>query len=527
MVSDPRMKTPSKYRFRLALAGLSGFVLALLVAGSLIRAPAQSISGALHGTVTDLSGAVIPGAAVEVRNLANAQIRTATTDRRGYYAVTDLAPGQYSVTISSQGFTTVTWHEVEIEVSQDRQLDNTLSVGNSTTVVEVTAAPPMLSAASSTLGQTIGAQETADLPLNGRQFTQLLLLTPGASPVEGGQQAFYTISFGAGGLSPAVNGQLGGENVFTIDGILNTHAFIQSWAISPPPDAIQEFKSQNHIADAQFGLSSGANVNLVTRNGGEKFHGGAWEFIRNQDLDTANFFDNYSGSPKPQYLQNQYGGTLGGPLTLPFYKGRERNTHFFGYYEGFHSSQGFTLYNNVPTTEELTGDFSDLLTNVQATDPSGAPLVDILGRPIFVGQLYNPYSTRLVNGQMVRDPIPGNNLSAVMPPDKAALTYLNALYPAANYGPGGNNFPNRKDDSDQVIRSNQFGVGGDHTFSNNDTVSAKFFYSQPDEIGASAVKFGAEVTENHARVIATSYTHLFSPAFLMTAHYGFSWLYYD
>ncbi len=195
-------------------------------------------------------------------------------------------------------------------------------------MVEVTAGSPMLSTASSTLGQTIGSRETVDLPLNGRQFTQLLLLTPGASPVEGGQQGFYTISFGAGGLSPAVNGQLGGQNVFTIDGILNTHAFIQSWAISPPPDAIQEFKSQNHIADAQFGLSSGANVNLVTKNGSEKFHGDAWEFVRDQDLDTAKFFDNYSGSPKPQYLQNQYGVTLGGPLALPFYKGEDRARTF-------------------------------------------------------------------------------------------------------------------------------------------------------------------------------------------------------
>ena len=521
------MKMPCKCGFWPGTAGLFGLMVVLLMSGTYIGALAQSISGALHGTVTDSSGAVIPGAAIEVRNLANAQIRTATTDRRGYYTVADLAPGEYSVTISSYGFTTANWHEVEIEVSQDRQLDSALSVGQSTTVVEVTAGSPMLSTASSTLGQTIGSRETVDLPLNGRQFTQLLLLTPGASPVEGGQQGFYTISFGAGGLSPAVNGQLGGQNVFTIDGILNTHAFIQSWAISPPPDAIQEFKSQNHIADAQFGLSSGANVNLVTKNGSEKFHGDAWEFVRNQDLDTANFFDNYSGSPKPQYLQNQYGGTLGGPLALPFYKGRGQSTHFFGYYEGFRSSQGFTLYSNVPTADELAGDFSDLLTDIQATDPTGLPLVDNLGRPIFVGQLYNPYSTRVVNGQLVRDPIPGNNLSAVMPRNQAALTYLNALYPAANYGAGGNSFPNRKDDSGQVTTSNQFGIGGDHTFSNNDTLSAKFFYSQPDEIGASAVKFGAEMTQNHARVLATQYTHLFSPTFLMTAHYGFSWLYYD
>src|SRR5579863_2388966 len=137
------MKRPCKCGFWIGSAGLCGLMVVLLMAGTYIGALAQSISGALHGTVTDSSGAVIPGAAIEVRNLANAQIRTATTDGRGYYAVPDLAPGQYSVTISSHGFTTATWHELDIEVSQDRQLDNALSVGQSTTVVQATAAPPM------------------------------------------------------------------------------------------------------------------------------------------------------------------------------------------------------------------------------------------------------------------------------------------------------------------------------------------------------------------------------------------------
>lgn len=504
-------------------------VLSLLSMAAVLIIPAysQSTNGALHGTVTDSTGALVPGAMVRIRNLQNDQLRTARTDDHGFYAIAALAPGHYSETVSGTGFQTITRPDVEVQVSQDLQLDATLSVGRNTTVVQVTSAPPMLETASATLGQTIGSRDTVDLPLNGRQFTQLLLLTPGAAPVQGGQQSFYTISFGAGGISPSVNGQLADENVFTIDGILNTHPFIESWAISPPPDAIQEFKSESHIADAEFSLSSGANINLVTKSGTDQFHGDVWEFVRNQALDAANFFDNYTGTPKPSYVQNQYGATFGGPVILPWYNGVRHKTHFFGYYEGFRSDEGFTALTNVPPATELSGDFSDLLTGKQATDASGDPLSDALGRPIMVGQLYNPYSTRTVNGQLVRDPIPGNNINSVMTPDAAALTYLQALYPSPNYGPGGNSFPNNKSATDQSTRSNQFGIGADHTFANNDTFFGKFFYSQPNMTGPSAVKFGAEQTENHARVLATSYTHLFSPTLLMTLHYGYSWLYYD
>ena len=511
------------------LCRLNLHILSLLFAFTLsgMLAEAQSTNGSIHGTVTDSTGAVLPKVVIQLKNLGSGQNRTATTDEKGFYAITDLAPGHYAVLTSKSGFAVASNPDIEIHVSQDLELDSSLNVGQETTVVEVTDTPPVLSTASATLDQTIDSKETVDLPLNGRQFTQLLLLAPGASPVEGGQQSFYTISFGSGGLSPSVNGQLGGQNVFMIDGILNTHPFIESWAISPPPDAIEEFKSQNHVADAQFSLSSGAIVNLVTKSGTGKFHGSAWEFVRNQVLDAANYFDNFSGIPKPPYTQNQYGFTFGGPMILPLYDGRKRNTHFFGYYEGFRSDEGFTELTNVPTTEELSGDFSDLLTTTQATDSSGNPLVDALGRPIIVGQLYNPYSTRTVNGQAVRDPISNNQLTTVMAPNAAALAYLNALYNPPNFGPGGNTFPNRKDSATQTTRSNQFGIGGDHTFKNNDVLFAKFFYSQPDMTGPSAVKFGAEETENHARVLATSYTHLFSPTFLMTTHYGYSWLFYQ
>src|SRR5258708_23390269 len=195
--------------------------------------------------------------------------------------------------------------DVQLEVSQDLEVNNRLELGSNTTTVKVEATPLMLESASSTLGHEIGSKAAVDLPLNGRQFAQLILLSPGAAPVQGSQQNTYMIPFGAGGLSPGVNGQLGNQNVFTIDGIIDSHPFIQSFEVSPPPDAIQEFKAQNHIADAQFSLSSGANVNVVTKIASNAFPGDVWELHRARTFTAANFSDNLAGSPKPAYLQTQ------------------------------------------------------------------------------------------------------------------------------------------------------------------------------------------------------------------------------
>jgi hypothetical protein len=491
------------------------------------------INGAFHGVITDATRAVVPGAEIEVKNLASGQIRKATTDRAGFYTITQLAPGHYSVSVSKPGFATATQPDVELQVNQDLEADYTLTVGQVTQRVEVTAAPLMLQTSSATLGQVVGSQEVVDLPLNGRQFTSLILLTPGAAPKEGGQQSFYQIAIGGGGLSPATNGQQGAQNTFTLDGVLNNHFFIQAWAISPPPDAIEEFNVQSHITDAQFSISSGANVNLVTKSGGPHVHGNAWEFIRNDDLDAANFFDNFANEPKPPYRQNQYGVTIGGPVVLPNYDGRKKQTYFFGYWEGYRSAQSFTEFANVPTAAELGGNFSDILTTTQSeTDP--------LGRPIINGQIYNPYTTRQVTAGavdpvtglvaqstgLVREPFAGNVIPQNMLTSQA-LTYLHAFYPSSNFGPGGNNFPNFASTSAQTITSDQFGVGLDHTFANSDTLAGKFYYSQPNQIYPNALLLGAETNENHARVISLAYTHVFNPTLLASIHYGYSHLYYE
>ncbi len=522
---------------------LERIAFAFLVAAlcwSPVRLTAQTVNGAFHGTVTDASAGVIPGATVEVKNLATGASRQATTNDTGFYTITQLPPGHYAFTISKQGFATATKADVELLVNQDAEADYTLKVGQVTQQVEVTSAPPPLQTASATLGQVIGSQQVVDLPLNGRQFTQLVLLTPGAAPKESGQQSFFVIPIGGGGISPSVNGQRGQENNFTLDGVLNNAIFDNTWAISPPPDAIQEFNIQSQITDAQFSISSGANVNVVTKSGSNQIHGAAWEFLRNDKLDAANFFDNFANQPKPAFRQNQYGFTIGGPVMLPTpwgtYDGRDKKTYFFGYWEGFRSSEGFTEFNNVPSQPELGGDFSDLLTNVQATDPTtGQPVVDALGRPVMNGQIFNPYSTRQVTaGQvdpatglvatssgLVRDPFPNNMIN--LPLTQEALTYLKAWYPLPNLNKGPNVFPNFATASSQVISSDQFGVRLDHSFANNDTLYGNFYYTQPNETFPNSLLIGANTALNHARVLAVGYTHLFSPTLLGSFHYGYNW----
>ena len=185
-----------------------------------------------------------------------------------------------------------------------------LTVAATSETVQVSTAPPLLDTTSATISTVVGHQEVVDLPLNGREFTQLALLSPGAAPMESPQQNTFAIAEGGGGISPSTNGQRGQENNFTLDGIENNELFDDAWAISPPPDAIEEFSVQSHMTDTQFGVSSGSNINVQTRSGTNSFHGDAWEFVRNNDFDATT----YPNTKRPFYRQNQYGFFVGGPI---------------------------------------------------------------------------------------------------------------------------------------------------------------------------------------------------------------------
>ena len=226
------------------------------------------------------------------------------------------------------------------------------------------------------------------------------------------------------------------------------------------------------------------------------------------------------------------------------YDGRAKKTYVSGYWEGFRSTKGFTVTNNVPTAAELGGDFSDILTNTQATvvDPTTLqpiPIFDPLGRPVRNGQIFDPYSTRQVTaGQvdpvtgivakstgLVREPFAENVITGV-PLNPQALTYIKAFFPAPNLNVPPNTFPNFAASSSDVIKSDQFGVRFDHTFGNNDTLYGNFYYAQPTRTFPNSLLIGGNTARNSSRVTAVGYTHLFSSTLLGTFHYGYNWTFF-
>src|ERR1700722_5487974 len=449
----------TKYMFPKQLIKVlaTGFLIILCgVAGSDLGLAQEAATGNFHGVVTDASGASIPNANVKAEQIGTGLVRQVQTNELGNYVIQALPPEEYKVSASAPSFSTVVRPSVELLVAQDQAVDFSLALGSVTQTIQATSTPSALSTTPAAIGQVIEEQQVSELPLNGRQFTELILLTPGASPHPGGQQGTFTVSEGAGGISPAVNGQRGTQNNYTLDGIPNNSLFFDSWAISPPPDAIEEFKVQSQIVDGQLNMASGANVNIVVKSGADKFHGDGWEFVRNDVLNAENAFD----TTKPPYTQNQYGATIGGPVMLPHYDGRKKHTYFFGYWEGFRSSQGVTQLVSVPTAAARQGDFSGFLGPQIGTDA--------LDRPVYKGDIFNPYTARqvaaggtdtvtglgAVSTGLVTAPFPNNTIPASMIMPQATFA-MNLFYPMPNL-PGETN--NLRLANQQTVSNDQFGI---------------------------------------------------------------------
>lgn len=488
---------------------LSLFFLAFFMA---VHASAQTTNGLMTGTVVDAAGAVIPAVEVDLVNQGTGQRRTTVTDGSGTFLIPQLPPGTYRLTAKKQGFGTKELANIQLEVNQNATLNFTMNVSSGNQTIEVTSAPPALNTTSATIGNVIGHQETVDLPLNGREFTQLTLLAPGAAPIQDAQQSGFQVTQGAGGISPSVNGQRGEENNFTMDGVLNNQLFMNTWVISPPPDAIQEFAVQSHITDAQFSIASGANINVSTRSGTNAFHGSAWEFARNAALDSAGYFNRTKKLP---YSQNQYGGFLGGPIILPHFNGRN-NTWFSGYWEGFRSSRTLTVFTSTLTAAMQTGDFSAVL------GPQVG--VDSLGRPEYQNEIYDPNTSRpdpTNPSAVLRDPFPGN----IIPTDRinpTAPIILAKYYPKPNLNVPANVLPNYAFPGTTAVASDVFGIRVDHAFKNSDSFFARYNRSNANNTTPEALPGYLGVLLNYGQVVAAGYTHIFSPTTILNLHYGWS-----
>jgi hypothetical protein len=467
---------------------------------------AQTTNGIVTGVVTDSTGAVVPAAQVHVVNRDTGQERTAISDASGLYVVPQLAPGVYTLMAMKEGFASVKQNNIQLLVNQSLTIDVKLSVASSNQTIEVTTAPPMLNTTSSTLSDVIEHQETVDLPLNGREFTQLALLTPGAAPQEGGQQSGFTVALGAGGISPAVSGQRANQNNFTIDGVLNNDIYTNVWSISPPPDAIEEFNVQAHITDAQFAISTGSNINLVTRSGTNQFHGDLWEFLRNDVLDAQTYPD----TKRLVYKQNQYGVYLGGPVI-------RKNTWVSGYWEGYRYSRAGTQLGATLTANEIAGDFSA----EEGTTQIGT---DSLGRPEYANEIYDPATSRAdpANpGEFLRDPFPGNKIPTGRL-NAASLAFAAKYYPKPNMNVAEGVLPNITTSVPTTIKSDVFGIRLDHQFTANDNIFGRFNRSNQNETEPLNFNTSTEGIQNYARAAALGYTHTFNPQTLLNFRYGYT-----
>src|ERR1700730_12969501 len=347
-------KAPNVKRILLAAA-------CFLLASTVVWA--QFEAGSVVGVITDPGGAVVPNASIELRSVATAAIREASSSSSGEFDFVAVPPGRYSITVKLAGFKQKT-QDFELVVGQRLELNLPMEVGTETQSVTVTSNVETIDTASSEVSNLRTEQQVVDLPLNGRNFTQLIQLAPGVNNhanASNSIQQGYTSGRGTNGA--VINGNPAEDTVYMFDGILSTENDAGDLFFFPPVDAIQEFKVQTSSAPASYG-GNPTMINVTFRSGTNQFHGTFYEFLRNSDLDAKNYFDSPT-KPIPPFHLNQFGANVGGPVVIPhLFNGRDK-LFFFADYEGKRTSQAQTYISTLPTAAFRTGDFSALLTQAR------------------------------------------------------------------------------------------------------------------------------------------------------------------
>ena len=352
-------------------------LLAFLTLGALLALPAMGqVGGAtVTGTVVDTSGAVIPNTQISIKNVATGAVRTVTSNKDGFYTAPNLLPGNYEVTASCAGFSTVVHSGITLTVGGQQVLNITMQVGQLAQQVKVTSEQPNVQLATSAIGGVVDRAAIVDLPLNGRDWTQLATLQPGVISVGSVQAApssydragrGYGVEFSVSGSRPVFNN-------YRIDGIsVNDYANAGPGSVEGATlgvDAIQEFSVLTSNYSAEYGRTSGGVVNAITRSGTNLFHGDAFEFLRNSALDGRNYFD---PTKIPEFRRNQFGGSIGGPI-------RKDRTFFFVDYEGLRQNQGVSNLLTVPSPDARNGIIHnpDGTTTIVTVDPAVEPFLSL------------------------------------------------------------------------------------------------------------------------------------------------------
>ena len=485
------MRLSRKLSARVSLTQ-TGIVILLFVSFLLLSANptlAQTSTGSINGTVKDASGSIIPAADVLLTNTQTNVERKTTTNDVGVYVFLNIIPGEYRLQASKSGFKTSKQSPFTLTVNQTATFDMTLEIGEITQEVTVEAVGAEVQSSTAELGAVVAKQQVVDLPLNGRNFTQLLSLTPGVAPVSVSQNSGgfgASVTSGAAIQFPAINGQNNRSNFFLLDGINNQGSFTSTYAVPPIIDTVQEFKVQSHNDQAEFGGALGGIINVVTKSGTNEYHGSAWEFLRNDALDARNPFL----TSKTPFRQNMYGVAGGGPIF-------KNKTFFYGGWQGFKYNRAAETLYRVPTEANLLGDFSD--------EPR---------------QLYNPFTTRpdpANPGQFIRDPFVGNQI----PPDlinQGMVAFARQTLPA----PIDTGVPNRnaRDTTPFVQDQNEWTIRVDQILGDKDSVWFRYSAFGLDQSSSGGRPALQNLAENTGKNWAVSWARTFSPSTLLQAQYG-------
>jgi hypothetical protein len=442
----------------------------------------QADTGRIAGTVKDASGAVVPAAVVGAVNISTGVAATTTTDDAGHYSFLSLPAGTYNLSARHAGFDTTELSNIALRVYQQITADIVLKVGTAKQSVTVQAAATLVDTTNASLGTTVSQKAILDMPLDLREVGSLALLVPGTVNTTGRSLATGPAN-GSGFNDFGYSGSGGGSggNLLLIDGMISRALNNSSFALDPPPEMVQEFKIQNNIYDASFGLAAGTVMNLVTQSGTNSIHGSAWEFVRNSALDATGYF----AQGKPALTRNQFGGVVGGPIV-------KNRIFYFGGYEGLRLTQGEVQPSVVPTAAEKTGDFSSFLTgtstNLCTSSGSAAPPALNFDS----GQLFDPASEYNYTcpadpanpgaGQttiLAGTPIPGNKITAIDPVAQKVL----ALFPSPNT-PGIVNYTNQ---TPQQQQNDQFDGRVDATLSSVDSIFVRYLLGNSNIVFPSAL----------------------------------------
>ena len=447
--------------FALTLGVLLGFALSA-------RVSAQMVGATVSGTVVDPSGGVVPGVKIVIKNASTGSVANAVTNGVGVFDAPNLPPGTYELTASAAGFATLVRSRITLTVGQELVLNLSLQVGNTNQQIEVTTEAPTVDLANATVGGLVNETTVEALPLNGRSWSDLAILAPGVHTV-GNQPAISSTdrTKRGMGLELSISGGRPQQNNYLLDGVnINNYTNAGPGSLlggNLGTDAVEEFKVLTTNYSAEYGRTSGGVISAITKSGTNQFHGSAYEFLRNDKLDAANFIDNSNGAAKPPFKRNQFGASAGGSI-------QKDKTFYFADYEGVRQRLGSTLVATVPTPAAI------------ATAIAALPT---LTPPVTTG------------------------------PDPNALLYLRTFWPASPTGTVA--FP-----GNQITGENYVLGRMDHIFSEKDRIFGTYLYdnshqTEPDEMNNKLIS-----NQSKRQTFALEWNHVFSPALLNSFRLGYN-----